>query len=134
MSLQAHERLTITPSLPPPDQLALFIDRFFAKINFFNPLLHRPLFEKQLRENMDDEQFVATVLLVSACGARAAAAENGTEGIASFDGAKAPGWEWFEQVEPLLHVPTFSKPTLHELQMFIVSLPLRSGSSDMVHT
>lgn len=56
--------------LPPADLLPTLVDAYFD--NAFFPVIHRPLFEKQLREGLHLREiaFLRVVLLVCACGAR----------------------------------------------------------------
>ena len=57
---------------PPPDLLSKLVDAYFTHLNIYLPLLHRPSFEKCLREGLHLIQvtFGAIVLLVCANGAR----------------------------------------------------------------
>ena len=88
-------------------------------MNSFLPLLHRPIFEKSLTENLHlrDDGFGAVVLLVAAVGARFSddlrVALPGTEAMHS------AGWAWFNQVQ-MVRRSLFSPPSLYDLQIYCV--------------
>ncbi|KAH7099482.1 fungal-specific transcription factor domain-containing protein [Auriculariales sp. MPI-PUGE-AT-0066] len=116
--------------LPPPDQLAIFVRRYFETLNVVYPLFHRGLFEQRLL-HMDvtrDAQFTAVVLLVCALGAAQLAADD----LLNLSVAESPsssrqwerlkskpaGLECFAQVEPFLRMPTPADPQLLDVQIF----------------
>ena len=51
---------------PPPDLLWKYVDAYFSKIHLYIPLLHRPTFEQDVKDNLHlrDPRFAAVVLLV----------------------------------------------------------------------
>ncbi|KAF7320544.1 Zn(2)-C6 fungal-type domain-containing protein [Mycena chlorophos] len=57
---------------PPLLLMNQLIDFYFVHVNMYLPLLHRPTFEKEVREGLflQDDSFAATVLLVCAIGSR----------------------------------------------------------------
>ncbi|KAJ7115077.1 fungal-specific transcription factor domain-containing protein [Mycena crocata] len=59
-------------TFPPPDLLASLIALYFTHKNLYHPLLHRPSFERAVREGRHerDAAFGAVVLLVCAIGSR----------------------------------------------------------------
>lgn len=66
--INSNERPSL--ELPPDDLMPIVLDAYFD--NEFFPVIHRPMFEKQLREGLHlrEAAFLRVVLLVCACGAR----------------------------------------------------------------
>lgn len=58
--------------LPPSDLIPSLLDGYFGNVNIILPILHRPLFESQLRDglHMRDGEFLRLLLVVCAVGAR----------------------------------------------------------------
>ena len=106
----------INLTLPPMDVIYPLVDHYFTKMNTFHPILHRGLFMKSLQDQLDDNHFRAIVLLVCACGSRAA--DRTQPEPQSSD--SHPGIQYFEQVEPFLRMPTPATPRLEDMQIFIV--------------
>ena len=95
------------------------VDLYFKEYNVFLPLLHRPTFERSLKqgEHLHDHSFGAVLLLVCAMGARFSSdARVFVEG----QGPPSAGWPYIRQV-PIVKVPR-GKPTLYELQAYAVSI------------
>lgn len=92
----------------------------FASINSFGPILHKGFLIQQLQQEPENEGLLAVVLLVCALGSRVLAGEQADIVPEDNRNTHPPGWEYFEQVEPLLDVPTFAMPSLYDVQMFIV--------------
>ncbi|KAJ3512942.1 hypothetical protein NLJ89_g3232 [Agrocybe chaxingu] len=116
-----------TYAFPPGDLMPSLIDAYFEQINYFLPLLHRPTFDRDIRENLhiSDPMFGATLLQVCALGARYS---NDPRVLA--DGTAEPrsaGWRWHEQVSPM-RKSLFKKTTLHELQMLTLYILFSSSS------
>jgi hypothetical protein len=98
----------------------LLVDLYFINMNSFLPLLHRPTFEKALREGVHhrDDGFAAVVLLVSAVGSRFS-----DDPRVILEGTNSPhsaGWSWFHQVQ-MVRRSLFSPPSLYDLQVYCVS-------------
>nr|GAT57152.1 predicted protein [Mycena chlorophos] len=57
---------------PPLLLMNQLIDFYFVHVNMYLPLLHRPTFEKEVRDGLflQDDSFAATLLLVCAIGSR----------------------------------------------------------------
>ncbi|CAA7260649.1 unnamed protein product [Cyclocybe aegerita] len=114
---------------PPQDLMPSLIDAYFEQINYFLPLLHRPTFERGIREDLhiSDPMFGATLLQVCALGAR-----YSNDPRVLVDGSAEPrsaGWRWHEQVSPM-RKSLFKKTTLYELQMLTLYV-LFASSSEM---
>lgn len=101
--------------MPPDDLLHSLVGLYFDEENTYLPLLHRPTFEADLKDNKHwyDSQFAATVLLVCALGAA-----SSDDPRVYVDGKGFPGWRWFIQVAGycrLLADPTL--PSIYEVQI-----------------
>ncbi|KAK0480213.1 fungal-specific transcription factor domain-containing protein [Armillaria novae-zelandiae] len=104
-------------SFPEDDLLLSLIELYFANVNIFLPLLHRPTFERSIRENlhMKDEMFGAVLLLVCAVASR-----YSNDMRVLLDGEESrhsSGWKWFDQVQ-LVRKSLLSPPSLYDLQFY----------------
>ncbi|KAH7104003.1 fungal-specific transcription factor domain-containing protein [Auriculariales sp. MPI-PUGE-AT-0066] len=126
---QSDYLLAFRPRLPPPDELSHLVDIYYRHINAFCPVLHRPLFEQQLRssECMQDSRFVAIVLLVCAMGERFVETEMR-------DQARPPGSRFFEQIEPFLRIPTAASADLLDVQIYLMSTMYLAGTPSSTST
>lgn len=88
-------------------------------MNAFLPLLHRPMFEKSLTNNLHlrDDGFGAVVLLVAAVGARFS--DDPRVALPGTDAMYSAGWAWFNQVQ-MVRRSLFSPPSLYDLQIYCV--------------
>ncbi|CUA75982.1 Cutinase transcription factor 1 alpha [Nectria haematococca mpVI] [Rhizoctonia solani] len=107
---------------PPPDDLRdALIDLFFKHVNAFFPLLHRPLFESNVREGkqFEDSAFACVLLLVCAVGSRWS---NDRRVFLEQDEPlqHSAGWKYFEQVQ-FLRRSLLTPPKLFDLQIMAVS-------------
>ncbi|KAJ7633736.1 fungal-specific transcription factor domain-containing protein [Mycena rosella] len=87
-------------TFPDEDLLFSLVSLYFEN-NTFLPLLHRPSFERAVRHRSHraDEAMARTVLLVCALGARYSTDPR----VHLSSAGKAPGWQWFEQVQICQH-------------------------------
>ena len=104
---------------PDPDLLTSLVNLYFANMNSFLPLLHRPTFEKSLADNLHlrDDGFGAVVLLVAAVGARFS--DDLRVALPGTDAMHSAGWGWFNQVQ-MVRRSLFSPPGLYDLQIYCV--------------
>ncbi|KAH7103972.1 fungal-specific transcription factor domain-containing protein, partial [Auriculariales sp. MPI-PUGE-AT-0066] len=118
------------PRLPPPDIQRMLFDAYFDKFNPQYPILHRGLFEQQLRDPAygQDQHFLAIVLLVCALGESMLSPPDSRAAGTS----KPTGWAHFEQVEPFLRVPTPGVPRLLDIQIWLLSAIFLSTTTDPV--
>ncbi|KAJ7634009.1 fungal-specific transcription factor domain-containing protein [Mycena rosella] len=102
------EPVSVSKTRPPatnyafPDEDLLFsLVSLYFENNTFLPLLHRPSFERAVRHRSHraDEAMARTVLLVCALGARYSTDPR----VQLSSAGKAPGWQWFEQVQICQH-------------------------------
>ncbi|KZT07879.1 uncharacterized protein LAESUDRAFT_724338 [Laetiporus sulphureus 93-53] len=134
MSAQMEERLEPHKpgSFPDEDLLWKLVNLYFDHINVYMPLLHRPTFDANIRDNLHlrDEGFGSIVLLVCANGARF----SDDPRVVLLDeesGEKIPssrGWEWFRQVH-MIRKSLLSPPQLHDIQIYCLSAFFLQGSS-----
>ncbi|KAH7107317.1 fungal-specific transcription factor domain-containing protein [Auriculariales sp. MPI-PUGE-AT-0066] len=118
--LQTPSGNTFRPEMPPPATLAALVQRFFEVVNFYYPIFHRGLFEKQLLDGQAerDGKFAAVVLLVCAVGE---AYMNETSSTYSDPDGRPLGGRFFEQVEPFLGMPTLAVPQLVDVQIYLLT-------------
>ncbi|KAJ7578565.1 fungal-specific transcription factor domain-containing protein [Mycena floridula] len=113
---------------PDNDLMETLIDLYFTHWNLFRPLLHRPSFEKSLRQGLHyrDYYFGATVLVVCALGS---AYSNDRRVFLDDTTELSCGWPFFRQVQPLQGTSLASPPSLHELQYYCLSVIFMHGTS-----
>ncbi|KAJ3495824.1 hypothetical protein NLJ89_g10571 [Agrocybe chaxingu] len=102
-------------TFPEPDLAKDLLNLFFEGLNLHLPLLHRPSFERSVRDGLHytNEGFAAVYLLVCAVGARFSNDPRvRVDGVESYLSA---GWKWFNQVE-IGKTSLLSLPSLYDLQ------------------
>ncbi|KAH7103993.1 fungal-specific transcription factor domain-containing protein [Auriculariales sp. MPI-PUGE-AT-0066] len=107
------------PCLPDHDQVTKLVTSYFDNFNIYYPILHRPLFEKQLSDPQDsrDQYFVALLLVVCALGDTFLLRRD----TRTTKLTMPAGWQYFEQIEPFLRVHTPRIPRLLDIQIYILS-------------
>jgi hypothetical protein len=108
--------------LPPANLMPELIDAFFNNTNYIFPMLHRPLFEKQLQEglHMREPNFLRVVMLVCANGSRWSSDPRVLED--KWPVTLSAGYRWFKQVESWNQ--NFTRhSTLWDAQIMLVSIP-----------
>lgn len=108
-------------NFPPEDLMTELVDLFFERANLFMPLLHRPTFEKGLKDGLHfrEEGFGSTVLLVCALGARFS--DDPRVILEGSNSQHSAGWVWFRQVQWIKR-SLLAPPTLYDLQIAAVRL------------
>lgn len=109
---------------PEPDLLEDLIELYFARMNIFLPLLHRPTLEEGLSKglHLKDEGFGSVVLLMCAVGSRYS--DDPRVFLENTQSEASAGWKWFDQVQ-MIRKSLMSPPRLYDLQMYCVSnIPL----------
>ncbi|KAH7072322.1 hypothetical protein BKA62DRAFT_806202 [Auriculariales sp. MPI-PUGE-AT-0066] len=83
--------------------------------------LSPPSFREAIAEPdaMQDKHFAAAVLLICALSEGQIAADNGLR----TENGKPAGWDFFDQVEPFLRMPTPAEPRLLDVQIFYLAAP-----------
>ncbi|PCH38621.1 hypothetical protein WOLCODRAFT_161707 [Wolfiporia cocos MD-104 SS10] len=106
------------PDCFPDDELMrTLIDSYFANVNPYHPLLHRPTFERNIENllHLRDEGFGSTVLLVCAVGARFL--DDPRVLLPGYENDPlSRGWEWYKEVH-VVHKSPYSLPRLYDLQI-----------------
>ncbi|KAF9073615.1 putative fungal-specific transcription factor [Rhodocollybia butyracea] len=107
---------------PEDDLMTSLIDLYFENVNLLLPLLHRPTFMNAIAEDLhlSNTFFGASVLLVCALGSR-----HSDDPRAFSEGPSVPssaGWQWYVQVPMIRTHLQLSKPTLHEIQCYALSV------------
>ncbi|KAJ7664066.1 fungal-specific transcription factor domain-containing protein [Mycena rosella] len=116
-------------SFPEHGLMAHLIDLYFAHVNMYIALLHRPTFERSVNEGLHlrDDGFASTLLLVCAIGSRWSD-DPRVIAPAGATGRLACGWTWFDQV-PLVGKHLFGEATLYDLQYYCLAVQFLEGSS-----
>lgn len=106
------------------------VDLFFAHVNVYFPVLHRPTFERSIGEGLHKrhQEFGSLVLAVCATAARYSDDPRVFIDISAENTAHTAGWKWFQQVRPMKS--SFLVPTcVYELQLCSVRIDLLSDFS-----
>lgn len=97
------------------------VQLYFDQLNVYFPLLHRPTFERGIRNGLHiaDQGFGSVLLCVLALGARFSSDTRVLlPGTSSWHSA---GWQYFKQVQESHRVINLNPPTLYDLQVASVS-------------
>jgi len=109
-----------TYDFPEPDLMEELIKLFFTHSAYCVPLLHRPTFQRSVKEGLHyrDSGFAMTLLGVCALGARWSNDPRVLlEGTTSLHSS---GYKWYRQMK-FFHENTLRAPSIYELQAFCVS-------------
>ncbi|KAF8125015.1 fungal-specific transcription factor domain-containing protein [Mycena galopus ATCC 62051] len=106
-------------SFPEPDLLLHLVDKYFAEVNSFWPVLHRPTLERKVADELHlrDRRFGGTLLMVAALGARYS---DDPRVILPDQTLHYAGWKWYSQVRVIPRHLIY-KPELYELQTVALS-------------
>jgi hypothetical protein len=104
------------------------IQLFFTKINIHIPLLHRPTFERSIRDHLHlvDHPFGDSVLAVCAVASRYS--NDPRTILEGTDSLHSRGWKWFRQIKPFQH-PIGQAASVYQLQTYLVCFILLSPVS-----
>lgn len=126
---------------PQSDLLEKLVSTYFAQVNSFSPVFHRPTFERAIEDGLHyrDEDFASVLLLLCAVASRSMAddprvllaeerfkndrirkgkATGPTEQRVTYHSA---GWQWFEQVQKMRRGISFQPASLYDMQIAYVS-------------
>ncbi|KAF8162154.1 fungal-specific transcription factor domain-containing protein, partial [Mycena galopus ATCC 62051] len=113
-------------AFPARDLLSTLVDLYFQHVNIYNPLLHRPTFERELADNLHlrDDKFGAIVLTMCA------AASRFSDDPRVFDPTKplTCGWNFFSQLSRQIE-HLYAPPTLYDLQRYCLSIQFLEGAA-----
>jgi hypothetical protein len=104
---------------PDDDLLPQLIDKYYEEIDIVFPLLHRPTFERSVRERLHlrNEGFASILLLVCATGSLFV-----DDPRVVIDGNPGSGgWKYFNQVQ-MIRKSLLAPPSLYDLQICCVSV------------
>ncbi|KAI0027785.1 fungal-specific transcription factor domain-containing protein [Vararia minispora EC-137] len=113
---------------PDPKLLQSLIDLYFERRNPFQPLLHRPTFEKDLTQGLHlrSPSFANVVMGMCACAARFSddprVLLDGSESLHS------AGWKYYNQMRTDRN-SVLSTPNIHDLQSYCLQVMFLQGSS-----
>ncbi|KAJ7219335.1 fungal-specific transcription factor domain-containing protein [Mycena pura] len=107
-------------TFPDPDLLPVLVGLYFTNVNCYYPVLHRPSFERNLKDNLHlrDHRFASTLLMVCSLGARHS--DDPRVCLDGVDNFHAAGWKWHNQVR-VIPKHLIYKPNLYELQTIALS-------------
>ncbi|CAA7269968.1 unnamed protein product [Cyclocybe aegerita] len=115
-------------TFPEADLARDLVDLFFEHCNLHLPLLHRPSFERSVRDclHYSNDGFAGVYLLVCAVGSRFSSDPRVLlDGVQSYHSA---GWKWFKQVETG-KTSFLSLPSLYDLQLYCLTVVFLHSSS-----
>jgi hypothetical protein len=115
-------------TFPEPDLIDQLVDLYFTRINLFLPCLHRPTFERHLRDGLHfrDQAFASVVLCLCACASRYSDDPRVLlEGTTAWHSS---GWKWFSQVQRLRQ-SLMGPPLLYDVQMYVLACLFLQGCS-----
>ncbi|KIY63793.1 hypothetical protein CYLTODRAFT_425777 [Cylindrobasidium torrendii FP15055 ss-10] len=124
-----EHKVTVNYAFPPPDLLPVLVDLYFVNSNNYLPLLHRPTFERAIKENvhLTDQGFAATLLLVCGIGSRYSD-DLRVRLDSALDDPYSAGWKYFVQIPPMEVGPS-TIPSLYELQKCVLMVFFMMSSS-----
>ncbi|KAJ7111579.1 putative fungal-specific transcription factor [Mycena crocata] len=105
---------------PEPDLLSNLVELYFARDNCYYPLLHRPTFDRAVRDKLHlrDHRFAATLLMVCALGSRHC--DDIRVCLDGVGGLHTAGWKYHNQVR-VIPKHLIYKPNIYELQTIALS-------------
>ena len=105
---------------PDPDLIDSLVLLYFAHVNTYFPILHKPSFLRAINNNEHilDPNFGEVVLGVCALASRWS--ENPAVVLEADEFGHSAGWRWFRQIRLFKRI-TGRPPSVHELQSNLVS-------------
>ncbi|KAJ6502500.1 fungal-specific transcription factor domain-containing protein [Mycena sanguinolenta] len=107
-------------TFPDSDLIPVLLEFYFTQVNCYYPILHRPTFERKLKDHLHlrDHRFAATLLM--ACSLGACHSEDPRVFLEGTDDPYSAGWKWHNQVR-VIPKHLIYKPNLYELQTIALS-------------
>ncbi|KAF7363501.1 Zn(2)-C6 fungal-type domain-containing protein [Mycena sanguinolenta] len=89
-------------TFPDPDLMTVLTDLYFTQVNCYYPVLHRPTFERKMKDllHLRDHRFAATLLMACSLGARHS--EDPRVFLEGVENQHTAGWKWHNQVSEKL--------------------------------
>ncbi|TRM69411.1 fungal-specific transcription factor domain-containing protein [Schizophyllum amplum] len=115
---------------PEPDLFNHLVGQYFARAHCVVPIVHRPTFERHLREGLHlrDRGFGLAILAICAVASRFSKDPRVYVPGTSND-ALSRGWKWFSQIQQLPSPNLFRMATLHEVQCYAICVTYLVGTS-----
>ena len=90
-------------TFPDPDLMTVLTDFYFTQVNCYYPILHRPTFERKMKDllHLRDHRFAATLLMACSLGARHS--EDPRVFLEGVEDQHTAGWKWHNQVGKMLY-------------------------------
>ncbi|KAJ7905569.1 fungal-specific transcription factor domain-containing protein [Mycena olivaceomarginata] len=107
-------------TFPDADLIPVLLELYFTEVNCYHPILHRPTFERNMKDHLHlrDHRFAATLLLACSLGSRHS--EDPRVFLEGIDSQHTAGWKWHSQVR-VIPKHLIYKPNLYELQTVALS-------------
>ncbi|KAJ7940571.1 fungal-specific transcription factor domain-containing protein [Mycena leptocephala] len=107
-------------TFPDPDLIPSLLELYFTHVNCYYPVLHRPTFERKVKDHLHlrDHRFAATLLMACSLGSRHS--EDPRVFLDGTDNLHTAGWKWHNQVR-VIPQHLIYKPNLYELQTIALS-------------
>ncbi|KIY63794.1 hypothetical protein CYLTODRAFT_446388 [Cylindrobasidium torrendii FP15055 ss-10] len=128
-ALESDAHVKVDYHFPHDELLTTLVDLYFNNVNTYMPLLHRPTFERSIRESkhLIDLKFAETVLLVCAIGSRYCD-DLCVRLDDALDTPFSAGWKYYMQV-PAVNVNPLSRPNQYDLQKCVLVVIFLMDSS-----
>ncbi|KAF9001492.1 fungal-specific transcription factor domain-containing protein [Cyathus striatus] len=125
---QPNEPASTPYTFPPSDLIHMLVDLYFAHMNLFFPLLHRPTFLAlvQAQTHLTDDAFGGVVLLVCAVGSKFC--EDERTKLDGEESMHSAGWKYFNQVQ-MVKKSLLRPPGLWDLQKQCLLVQFLQSSS-----
>ncbi|KAG6903091.1 hypothetical protein C0995_006278 [Termitomyces sp. Mi166 len=122
------EEETVIYEFPDQELLYELVGLYFEHVNSHFPLLHRPTFEKALRDGLHytDDHFGSTVLGVCSVGSRYT--NNRKVFLEGIDSDLTAGWKWYSQIRQCWR-STARIPSLYNVQSICLAMLYTHGTS-----
>ncbi|KAJ6547628.1 fungal-specific transcription factor domain-containing protein [Mycena capillaripes] len=107
-------------TFPDPDLILSLLELYFTHVNCYYPVLHRPSFERKVKDHLHlrDHRFAATLLMACSLGSRHS--DDPRVFLEGMDSLHTAGWKWHNQVR-VIPKHLIYKPNLYELQTIALS-------------
>ncbi|KAJ7343421.1 putative fungal-specific transcription factor [Mycena albidolilacea] len=107
-------------TFPDVDLIPVLLELYFTQVNCYYPVLHRPTFERKLKDSLHlrDHRFAATLLMACSLGSRHS--DDPRVFLEGIDSHHTAGWKWHNQVR-VIPKHLIYKPNLYELQTIALS-------------
>ncbi|SJL13472.1 uncharacterized protein ARMOST_16916 [Armillaria ostoyae] len=115
---------------PPGDLMPTLIDAYFMYLNNFLPVLHRPTFDKSLREGLHYRNFQFGGVVLAACALGSKFVDDPRVLIDGEQSKSSSGWKWIYQVTSRRRsFPSLDPPNLYDAQLCCLLCEFYLGSS-----